>query len=206
MIVCGPSFAACVGRDSKFASRPGLQTGLRLYNSLRERDIFKRTILLTTLTAVLAGAPASALDFQAKQWYGQGIVALPTGNFGDFANFGLGAGVGLFVPHTPEAQLSRRVFLYLLHDRRLFGIWGDGRRCSQSDPHHGSGAVPTWSVEFNSTTFGSASGSDSSTELGSILGAGTKLKPSLSLEGRLNFISDTNTISANLGWWSQPFT
>ena len=63
--------------------------------------MFKRMLLITALLSVIVALPAAALDFDQKQWYGQGIAALPMGNFGDIANFGFGAGVGMLVPHTP---------------------------------------------------------------------------------------------------------
>ena len=182
--------------------------------------MLKRIFLFAALVTVLAATPAAALDFEQKEWYGQGILALPMGTFGDFASLGIGAGIGLLVPHSPEFSFRGEIsyiyfttedisFLdesadvsasmipitalaqYNLANSEIYLLGGLGL------------AIAKLSIDYPAIAgFTSAgSGSDSSTEFGITLGAGTKLNPNLSLEARLNLISDANSISANLGWF-----
>ncbi len=71
--------------------------------------MLKRLVLLTATIAILAAVPASALDFDQKAWYAQGMLALPMGNFGDLAKIGFGGGLGLKVPHSPELDFRGEV-------------------------------------------------------------------------------------------------
>ena len=183
--------------------------------------MLKRLVLLTAMIAILAAVPASALDFDQKQMYGRGVLALPMGNFGDFANLGIGAGLGMLVPHTPNISFRGEIS-YIYFTTEDFSFAGESADVSASMiPVNaliqynltdskvyllgGLGlAFAKLSVDFPSTSdlgFGSTSSSDTSTEIGVTLGAGTQLKSTLGLEGRLSLISDANSISGNLIWW-----
>ena len=173
--------------------------------------MLKRLVLIAVVFAVFAAIPASALDFDEKQFYGQGILALPIGSFGDFANIGLGAGFGILVPHTPEfsfrGEISYIYFTtedipeadvsaslipitvlaqYNLTDSKAYLLGGLGF------------AIAKASVDFTTTIPGfDSSYSGSSTEFGLTLGGGFKLSDNFNLEGRFNLISDANSISVN---------
>lgn len=162
---------------------------------------------VVVMCLALATSAATALDFEQMQWYGHGLLALPMGDFGDVANLGLGAGVGLTVPHMenlnfrgeisyihfttedyPDADLSASmiplVVLAEYHLESAYVLGGLGLVFRQSE------------VDFE----GSDSVSDNDSEIGIILGGGLALSPSLNLEGRLNLISDSNYISAHVSF------
>jgi opacity protein-like surface antigen len=167
--------------------------------------------LLVLALAVVLATSAAALDFDQKQWYGQGVLALPMGDFGDIANIGFGAGVGISVPSSPELGFRGEisyihfttedlgdieykfsmipvVFLaeYDLDSAYLLGGLGIIWRKSK--------------IEFDEDEFFGGSVSDTDTELGLILGGGLALSPSMNLEARLNIISDSNFLSAHVGF------
>lgn len=170
-----------------------------------------KRLLVLALAATLVTS-AAAFDFDQKEWYGQGVLALPMGDFGDIANIGFGAGVGISVPSSPEldfrgeisyihfttedvmgADLSFSmipvVFLaeYDLESAYLLGGLGIIWRKSKT--------------EFDDEDFfGNDSISSTDTELGLIVGGGLALSPSVNLEGRLNIISDSNFLSAHVAF------
>jgi opacity protein-like surface antigen len=185
--------------------------------------MFKRMLLITALLSVIVALPAAALDFDQKQWYGQGIVALPMGNFGDIANFGFGAGVGMLVPHTPELSFRGEISYIYFTTEDVEGFDGAedidvsasmipitalaqyNMKDSEMYLLGGLGiAIAKASVDYPESvdTFGfDASYSDTSTEFGLTLGAGYHVKPGMTLEGRFNVISDANSLSVNLGYF-----
>lgn len=180
--------------------------------------MLKRLMLLTVAVAMLAAVPASALDFEQKAWYGQGVLALPMGNFGDFAKIGVGGGLGLSVPHSPELTFRGEVsYIYFTTEdipnadvsASLIPILALAQYNMDSSSAYLLGglgfAIAKLSVDYTETVPGfgtfSAGGSDSSTEFGLVVGAGFNLSPTMTLEGRFNVISDANSLSANLGWW-----
>ena len=172
--------------------------------------MFKRLVLLTIIVAVLTAVPASALDFQQKQWYGQGIVALPMGDFGDFANLGLGLGAGLTVPHNAEwafrGEISYTWFStedipgydtsaslvpvtvlaqYNLEASKFYFLGGLGLVFANASVDYNIGGI-------------TGSESDTSTEFGLTLGSGYVVSPKVDLGARFNFISDANTFSMHV--------
>jgi len=178
--------------------------------------MLKRLVLLTATIAILAAVPASALDFDQKAWYGQGILALPMGNFGDFAKIGFGGGLGLKVPHSPELDFRGEVsYIYFTtEDVEDFDVSASqipilalaqyNMDSSSAYLLGGLGfAIAKSSFDYTGpeTIFGDISDSGSSTEFGLVLGAGFNLSPTMTLEGRFNVISDANSLTANLGWW-----
>jgi opacity protein-like surface antigen len=176
-----------------------------------DRFMIKRIALTLALVAVLA-LPASALDFQQKQWYAQGILSLPFGNFGDFANVGFGAGAGLHVPHdtvwsfrgeasyvyyttesVPNGDTSASLIpisvlaQYDLQDSKFYFVGGLSLVFARA------------SYDINVNGF-SDSFSDTSTEFGLNLGAGYVLSPKVDLGARFNFISDANNLTAHVAY------
>lgn len=175
--------------------------------------MLKRLVLILALLSVCAALPASALDFTQKQMYGQGVVALPMGNFGDIAKIGFGAGFGLLVPHTPELSFRGEIsYIYFttedfgdadvsasqipvlvlgqynLTDSKAYLLGGLGLAFSKASVDYGD-------------TFGLGEVSDTSTDLGLVAGAGYKLQPNLTLEGRFNLVSDAGSLGLNVVYW-----
>lgn len=175
--------------------------------------MLKRLVLIIALLSVFAALPAAALDFTQKQMYGQGIVALPMGDFGNIANLGIGAGVGLLVPHTPELSFRGEISYvyyttedfgdadvsasqipvialgqYNLTDSRAYLLGGLGLVFSKASVDYGS-LYPDYG------------GSDTSSDLGLVLGGGYQMKPNLNLEGRLNLVSNANSFTVNVVYW-----
>ena len=178
--------------------------------------MFKRIALFAALITVLAAVPALALDFQQKSFYGQGVVTLPMGDFGDVAKLGIGAGVGMTVPHTEQITFRGEIS-YIYYTTEDFGdadvsvsqipvmVLGQ-YNMTDSDLYLLGGLGLVFSkldmdVEFSYEGYTySDSASDSSTDLGLVLGAGYNLKPGMVLEGRFNMVSDANSVSAHVGF------
>ncbi len=173
--------------------------------------MLKRLMLIAVVFAVFAAIPATALDFDAKQFYGQGILALPLGTFGDIANNGIGAGIGMLVPHTPELSFRGEIsYIYFSTESipeadvsaSLIPITVLAQYNLTNSKAYllgGLGWIAKASVDFNTTIPGfDSSYSGSSTEFGLTLGGGFKMSPNFNLEGRFNLISDANSLSANL--------
>ena len=170
--------------------------------------MYKRSIILVMLIALLASG-AAALDFDQKQFYGQGILALPIGDWSDFATIGFGAGIGMTVPHSPELSFRGEISYITYSTEDIEGADYSYSMIPVNVLAHynmesmyllgGLGLVfATVDVEFDDAPgFG---GSNTENELGLIVGAGFELSPKLTLEGRFNLISDANFISANIGY------
>lgn len=173
--------------------------------------MLKRMIMIAAVFAVFTSIPASALDFDQKTMYGQGILAMPMGNFGDFAKIGVGAGVGVLVPHTPELSFRGEVsYIYFTTEdipdadvsASLIPITVLGQyNLTDSKAYLLGGlgfAIAKVSVDFDTGIPGfDGSASDSSTEFGLTAGAGFNMSPKFNLEGRFNMISDANSLSVN---------
>jgi hypothetical protein len=65
-----------------------------------------RKLMFIAVLAALAAAPAFALDFDAKQFYGQVEATFPMGDWGDFVSLGYGAGLGVLVPHSESTSFG----------------------------------------------------------------------------------------------------
>ncbi len=176
--------------------------------------MLKRLVLLTATIAILAAVPASALDFDQKAWYAQGILAMPMGDFGDFANLGFGGGLGIKVPHSPELDFRGEVsYIYFSTEDApdfdvsfsmipILALAQYNMDSSSAYLLGGLGFVfSNFEFEPKVSGFEDFSVSDSSTDLGLTVGAGFNLSPAMTLEGRFNVVSDANSLSANLGWW-----
>lgn len=176
--------------------------------------MLKRLVLLTATIAILAAVPASALDFDQKAWYAQGVLSLPMGDFGDFANLGIGGGLGLKVPHSPNLDFRGEVsYIYFSTEDvpnadvsySMIPILALAQYNMDSSSAYLLGGlgfvIGRSSFESTATAFEGFTGSDSETDLGLVVGAGTNLSPTMTIEGRFNAVSDANSVSAHLGWW-----
>jgi opacity protein-like surface antigen len=176
-----------------------------------------KRLIVCALSLVLLAGSVSALDFEQKAFYGQGVLALPIGDWSDFAKIGFGAGVGMTVPHT-EILNFRGEISYIFYSTE--DIEGGDYSFSMIPvnilgEYHmesmyllgGLGLVFAKSkVETEAQDFGGGftvpaqEVSSSDSEIGLVLGAGFELSPSMVLEGRFNLVSDANFLSANLGF------
>jgi len=176
----------------------------------------RRIMLVTVCLVTLIAAQASALDFQQKQFYGQAVAALPMGDFGDFANFGFGAGVGLLVPHSEQLSFrGEATYLYYLDDAEGdadVSLWQIPVQVlaqyslTNSKVYLLGGLGLAWTHvdlglddEFDALGI-EVDDSATETDVALALGAGYALSPKMVLEGRFNLISDANSVSAHLGY------
>ena len=170
--------------------------------------MFKRFVVVALSVALLASA-ASALDFDQKEFYGQGVVALPIGDWSDFVNLGIGAGVGMRVPHSPELNFRGEIsYIHFMTEDVPGADWSWSMipvnilaeyQMESMYLLGGLGLVFAKSkVEFDDVPGMDFSSTDS--EIGLVVGAGFELSPSMVLEGRFNIVSDANFLSANLGF------
>ena len=177
--------------------------------------MLKRIALTLALVAIIS-TPAVAQDFQHKSWYAQAIVGLPMGNYGDFANFGLGAGAGIHVPHSAEWSFRGEAsYIYFFTDdfadyntsSYIIPITALAQYDVKDSGFYGVGGV---SLAFVNVSFeypvednpivGDLSTSDTSTEFGLVVGAGYNFSPSVDFGLRFNIISDSNYLSGHATW------
>ena len=168
---------------------------------MRQRTIpFAISVALVSLLAAQAGA----LDFDQKQFYGQGVVALPLGDFGDLAKLGFGAGLGMLVPHDEALAFRGEVsFLYFLDDVEGdvdVTLWQVPVQALVQYSFTDSPAYLLGGLGLAFTHFEVGSFSNTETDVALALGGGYKLKPNMVLEGRFNVVSDANSISAHFGF------
>jgi hypothetical protein len=166
--------------------------------------MIKNTVIIIALAGLLVALPAAALDFQQKQWYAQGIVSLPFGDFDDFANLGFGGGVGLHVPHDAQWSFRGEVsyVYYTAEDipdvdtsASLIPISVLAQYNLENSQFYFVGGI---SLAFAHVSVGSFS--DNSTEFGVDLGAGYGLSPKVDLGLRFNFVSDANNLTAHVAY------
>lgn len=175
--------------------------------------MFKRIAILLIALTLLSAVPANALDFEQKQWYGQGIIALPMGDFGEIANTGFGFGAGLHVPHNLDwsfrGEISYIYFTtedmpgfdisasqipitalaqYSLKDSKFYFLGGLTLAFSKA------------SVDYEIEGFEGGSDSSTSTDFGLNLGAGYVVSPKVDLGARFNLISDANSFSLHVAY------
>lgn len=173
--------------------------------------MFKRYLVIAALALLAFGATqASALDFEQKSFYAQGMISMPIGDWSDFVNMGFGGGVGMHVPHNEQMSFRGEVsYIYYGTDSDFFGDDYDVSANSipilalvqynmTDSPFYlvgGLGFVmQTVDVEYNGA-FGSFSSDDSSTELGLVAGAGYAVNEKLAIEGRFSLVSDANSLN-----------
>lgn len=173
--------------------------------------MLKRSLALFVLALFALGAvQASALDFQQKSFYAQGMLSMPIGDWSDFVNLGFGGGVGMTVPHSAELSFRGEVsYIYYGTDADFFGDDADVSASAipilalaqynlADNPFYLLGglgfAIMSVDVEYTSP-FGSFSSDGGSTEFGLVLGGGYAVNEQFSLEGRFNLISDANNLT-----------
>ena len=171
------------------------------------------SILLTVaLILMVAGSALAELNMEAKSFYGQGILTLPTGDFFDFAGTGFGAGLGMSVPYS-ELLNFRGEFGYIMYGGKDFGtseytfsmipitVLGE-YHMDATNPAYLLGGLgltivkSSWEGTYDilGTTF-TIDEDASSSEIGLTLGGGYEVNEKFNIEGRLNIISDTNYLS-----------
>lgn len=172
------------------------------------------TIVTLGLLAFLLTTPALAFDMEAKTLYGQGLITLPMGDFGDFAGTGFGAVFGVAVPH--DEKLSFRGELgYIMYGGKDFGFYDYSfsmipimalaeYQFSPGSKAYGVGGLGITMVcssfEGSTVIMGqtiTVDESDSSAELTIALGGGYRVTEKVDIEGRYNIISDTNYLSVH---------
>jgi len=171
-----------------------------------------RHATLVCLLAVALAAPASALDFQQREFYGQAVVALPMGDFGDISNFGAGAGLGMRVPHNENFSFRGEAsYLYFSDDIEgnddvslyQIPVLVLAQYDVKESPAYILGGLGLAFTHFD-LGLGEIEGVDTAsteTDLALAFGAGARLSPHLTLEGRFNLVSDANSVSAHIGWY-----
>jgi hypothetical protein len=163
-----------------------------------------RKLVVLTLLLSLFAMPALALDFAAKQFYAQGVVALPMGSFGDIANLGYGAGVGMMVPHDEMVSfgVEASYLMYSVEDVpgadvsfSMIPVLVLAKYSLTESPIYLLGGL---GLAFSSMSVGDVD--ESSSDFALALGAGYNAMPNLSLEARMNIVSDANQITAHVGY------
>jgi opacity protein-like surface antigen len=174
-----------------------------------------RKLLLSIALLVFLGAPALALDFDARSFYAQGTFSLPTGDFGDFAGNGFGGAIGIRVPHNEQLSFRGEAG-YIFFQGQEFGA-GDFKAdysysmipivalaqyfFTPEAMFYGLGGAGFYNVRFDvdyaTETFGVADFDDSSTEFGITLGGGYTVNEQISVEARYNIISDADQLTIN---------
>lgn len=170
--------------------------------------MFKR-FGVVALALVLLVPAATALDFDQKAFYGQGVLALPIGDWSDLVNLGFGVGLGMRVPHSDVLSFRGEITYIHFSTEDIPNAdwsWSMIPVCVlgeyQMDTMYLLGGLGLFfarsEVKYDNHPEWNFSGSDS--ELGLVLGAGFELSPSMVLEGRFNLVSDANFLTANLGF------
>jgi hypothetical protein len=167
-----------------------------------------RLSLILSLVLPLLAAPAMAMDSSQMEFYGQGIVALPMGNFGDVANVGIGAGLGVRVPLQGIISLRGEIsYVYYTTDAPAgvdlsfsqipILVLAEFRPAEM--PVYFLGGVGL-AYSMSSVKIGGASADDNSTDPALVGGVGFNASPKLFLEGRLQLVSDANQVSGHVGY------
>ncbi len=174
--------------------------------------MFRRLVLVVTMLSVLLAVPAAGLDAQQKQWYVQGVFALPLGDFTNVADLGLGGGAGLSVAYGPQWSFRGEASYIWFRTKDIPG--GDASASlvplnalalyqlqhSQAYLMGGLGVVfASGSASYSIGNEGD-SYSDTSTKVGLILGVGYVLNPKFDLGVRFNVAGDANHFSLNLAY------
>lgn len=177
----------------------------------------RKLVISVFLMLLVAGSAFAQLDFEAKSFYAQGMLTLPSGDWGDAAGTGFGGGVGMTVPYS-ELLSFRGEISYVMYAGKDFGdyefsysmipvaVLGQYRMKAE-DQYFLLGGLGMTSVKFDAEYTGeviegfeSFYGGDydySSTEFTLILGGGFDLNEQVALEGRFNMVSDANFLSVH---------
>ena len=163
-------------------------------------------LVLGVSLVALAATGASALDFQQKSFYAQGLLSLPMGDFGDYANLGFGGGIGMLIPHDAmwsfRGEISYNTYSTddgpgystSVSEIPLVALAQYNLTNSQAYLLGGLGlAFGHGSVKFDNPLYPAIS--DNSTDLDLVLGGGYNVAPQVDIQARFNVISNANQIS-----------
>lgn len=176
----------------------------------------RKLVVSVILMLLVAGSAFAQLDFEAKSFYAQGLLTLPTGDFGDAAGTGFGGGIGMTVPYS-ELLSFRGEISYVMYGSKDFGDyeWSYSMipfdvlaqyRMKAEDPYFLLGGLGLTMLSFDAEYTGEVipgfeayytDYDDSSTEFTLILGGGFDVNEQIAIEGRLNIVSDANFISVH---------
>ncbi len=178
-----------------------------------------RRLLMFTMLAVLAAtlvptdrADAGAMD--SVTWYGAANLAVPFGDWSDFAGLGFGAAVGARMPHNDQLTFRGEVG-YTKFGGKDVEIGAAEWSYSYSmipilalcefvmDPASplylvgGLGFIHrSIDIETSGTSMFDISGSSSDMEIGIVAGGGFRASEKIDVEARLNLVSDSSSLTA----------
>jgi opacity protein-like surface antigen len=156
---------------------------------------------------VFAAMPALALDTSQIAWYGQGVLSLPMGSFGDFAGTGFGAGFGGSLPYN-ESLTLRGELGYIHYGGKDFSFgtvkqsWNFSMiplmllgeyQFQPESPFYGLGGIgfvmarSSWEWESQGQNYDSSA---SDTDIGLAVGGGYHFNEKMTIEGRYNIINN----------------
>lgn len=178
-----------------------------------------RKLLTITVLLSLFAMPAMALDFTAKQFFVQGVVALPMGDFGDGADLGYGGGLGMMVPHNDMLSFGLEAsYLTYSMNEDFYDDASFSMIPVLAMVHYDLSDAPVYLLGGLGLAFGSFesniaddpdtplvdesrySSDDSSSDVAIALGAGFDATPNMFFEGRLMLVSDANQITGHIGY------
>lgn len=169
-----------------------------------------RKLLFIALLAALSAAPALALDFDAKQFYGQAEATFPMGDWGDFVKLGYGAGLGVMVPHSESMSFGLEATYLMFSTEDIPGAdvsWsmipvlfiGQYHMDNSSAYLLGGVGLAFGSSEIDFDDPDDFDLDESGSDLAIAFGAGIDATPNMFFEGRFNAISDANMLGLHMG-------
>lgn len=178
----------------------------------------RKVMIPVVLMLLVAGSAFAELDFESKSFYAQGMLTLPTGDFGDAAGTGFGGGVGMRVPYSEQLDFRAEIgyvmygseeILEVEYSTAMIPIHVLGEyHMKVEDPYFLLGGLGLtsvrWETEYTGTMepgfeylYAGLNADGSDTEFTLILGGGYEMNAQFSLEGRLNIVSDYNFLSVH---------
>ncbi len=182
----------------------------------------RKVVISVFLMLAVAGTAMAQLDMDAKSFYAQGIVSLPTGDLGDFAGTGFGGGVGMTVPYSELLNFRAEAGYIMFGGKDFDGGLGVGTqkwsysmipivalgeyKMKVEDPYFLLGGVgftmlkASYDYSYPATAFtpaGSGSIDANSTEFTLTLGGGYEVNEQISIEGRYHVISNASYMSVH---------
>ena len=169
-----------------------------------------RKLMFIAVLAALAAAPAFALDFDAKQFYGQVEATFPMGDWGDFVSLGYGAGLGVLVPHSESTSFGLEASYLMFSTEDMPGAdvsWsmipvlfiGQYHLNNSSAYLLGGVGLAFGMADIDYDDSDAFDVDDSSSDLAIAFGAGINATPKMFFEGRFNAISDANMVGVHMG-------
>jgi opacity protein-like surface antigen len=176
-----------------------------------------RILLTSALMLILAGSAFAELNMEAKSFYGQGIISLPTGDLGDFAGTGFGGGIGMEVPYSElmnfRAEIGyimfgKKDFMHAEYSMAMIPVVALAQyRMKVEDPYFllgGAGitsvrsSYDTEPVEYLGVVISDGGSFDTtSSEFTITLGGGYDVNEQVAIEGRYHIISNSSYMSVH---------